>query len=57
MITTDVLGFQSSITGLVTDIKPIDGIVNGSIFKELDPTNKSLKVYIFDGENKQWVEI
>ena len=39
--------------GLSTDEKPIEGIGNGSVLLEIDTS----KVYIFDEENKQWVEL
>ena len=40
------------ITGLSTDEKPIDGIYNTSTFYEMD----THKVFMFDEENKRWLE-
>jgi len=39
--------------GLSTDEKPINYVGNGSIFFEMD----TLKIFMFDGENKKWLEI
>lgn len=39
--------------GLSTDTKPTEGIVNGSIFIEIDTG----KIYMFDEENEQWTEL
>lgn len=40
------------IRGLSTDTKPTEGVINGSIFIEMDTS----KVYFYDLENEQWVE-
>lgn len=42
-----------SLRGLSTDEKPIAFIGNGSTFFEIDTS----KVFMFNGENKSWVEI
>lgn len=39
--------------GLSTDSKPTEGIENGSIYYEMD----TKKIYMFDGENQQWLEV
>lgn len=39
--------------GLSSDKKPTDRVGNGSVFLEMD----TLKVYMFDGKNKEWVEL
>lgn len=39
--------------GLSTDTKPINGVGNGSVFFEMDTE----KVFMFDFENKQWIEL
>lgn len=38
--------------GLSTDTKPTDNVRNGSTFFEID-TSKS---YVYDEQNKQWIE-
>lgn len=38
---------------LSTDIKPIDGIPNGSVCIEMDTS----KGYLFDAESEEWHEI
>ena len=38
---------------LSTDTKPTDGIGNGSVMIEMDTS----KVYIFDEDNSQWLEL
>lgn len=38
--------------GTSTDTKPTKGVRNGSQFVEIDTG----KVYLFDEENKQWIE-
>lgn len=39
--------------GLSTDEKPIENIENGSVFIEIDTG----KIYMYDLENEQWMEI
>lgn len=41
----------SDMYGLSTDTKPVD-VCNGSSFYEMD----TKKMYLFDEENKQWLE-
>lgn len=41
-----------TIMGLSTDTKPTDGIINGSMFIEMDTS----KIYFYDLENEQWLE-
>lgn len=50
MITNGVSVAKWELSGLSTDIKPTDGVPNGSTFEEIDTGNK----YIFDGENLVW---
>lgn len=38
--------------GKSTDTKPMDGVNNADIFYEMD----TKKVFLFDAENKQWLE-
>lgn len=38
--------------GLSTDEKPTENVVNASIFYEMD----TQKVFLFDEENKEWLE-
>lgn len=57
MITLDKMG-DSFVTmcaefkGLSTDLKPINDVPNGSTFYEMD----TQKVFMFDEENKVWIE-
>ena len=37
--------------GLSTDIKPIEGVLNASIFYEMDTMN----VWLFDRQNQLWL--
>lgn len=39
--------------GLSTDIKPLNGVGNGSIFLEMD----TCEVYIFDESTKTWIKL
>lgn len=39
--------------GLSTDVKPTKYVGNGSMFFEMD----TLKIFMFDEENKEWLEI
>ena len=39
-------------TGLSTDVKPIDDVPNGSTFYAMD----TAKLFMFDAENKKWIE-
>lgn len=41
----------SEMYGLGSDEKPVD-VANASVFYEMD----TKKVYLFDGENKRWLE-
>lgn len=43
---------QAEFYGLSTDEKPVDNIPNASTFYEMD--NK--KVFLFDKQNKRWIE-
>lgn len=57
MITINKVGgannvFGAEIMGLSADEKPIKDIPNGSAFYEID----TQKLYMFDEENKQWIE-
>lgn len=38
--------------GKSTDEKPVDGVPNGSTFYEFD----TVKLYVFDADEKNWVE-
>ena len=38
--------------GLSTDEKPTEGVTNASTFYEMDTG----KIYLFDAENKVWIE-
>lgn len=38
--------------GKSTDAKPVDGVNNADIFYEMD----TKKVFLFDAENKTWLE-
>lgn len=38
--------------GKSTDTKPVDGVNNADIFYEMD----TQKVFLFDAENKKWLE-
>lgn len=59
-VSSDVRGRQvpHEFFGLSTDTKPVDEfgegnkVTNGSIFIEID----TKKVYMFDAENKVWIE-
>lgn len=42
----------AELKGLSTDKKPIQDIPNGSSFYEIDTGN----VFMFDEQNKQWIE-
>lgn len=42
----------AELKGLSTDVKPIDNIPNGSSFYEIDTAT----VFMFDAQNKQWIE-
>lgn len=43
----------SELKGLSTDVKPIDdSIPNGSSFYEIDTAT----LFMFDAQNKQWIE-
>lgn len=58
MITVNKIGGRTETShiefvGNSTDNKPIDGIVNGSIFIEIDTQNS----YMFNEENSTWVKI
>lgn len=58
MVTVTRIGGQveprvSEIRGLSTDVKPIsDELFNGSEYYEMD----SKKLFLYDAENKQWLE-
>ena len=39
--------------GLSTDTKPINNVVNGSVFFEMDTS----KAFMFDADSKTWREI
>ena len=38
--------------GKSTDTKPVDGVYNADIFYEMD----TKKIYLFDEQNKDWLE-
>lgn len=42
---------QNEYNGLSTDVKPTEGVMNGSKFNEMDTD----RVYMFDEENKRWI--
>lgn len=52
MLTKITTGKTFIIYGLSTDTKPTEGVENGSVFYEMDTHN----VFMFDGENVQWLE-
>lgn len=39
--------------GLSTDDKPVEYVENGAVFLEMDTS----KVFIFDAENKNWIQL
>lgn len=43
---------SSDLYGLSTDTKPTEGITNAATFYEMD----TKKIYMFDAENKKWLE-
>jgi hypothetical protein len=55
LVTTEVSGYQSSFVGNEGDVKPVDGIINGSTFVEI--VDEGLNVYLFDGESKKWISV
>lgn len=50
--TTEKADHYVEFHGLSTDEKPLD-IANGCLFIEMD----TAKVFLFDEENKRWIEI
>ena len=46
-------GQELEYRGLSTDDKPTENVTNGSIFIEIDTG----KIYMFDLENEEWMEI
>ena len=44
---------EVELRGLSTDTKPTEDVENGTIFIEIDTG----KIYMFDLENEQWVEL
>jgi hypothetical protein len=55
MVTREVLGNQNTIFALKNDIKPIENVINGTPLVVMDGDNGPI-VYMFDGENKEWIE-
>lgn len=43
---------RGDLYGLSTDEKPVEGVTNASTFYEMD----TKKIYLFDAENKVWIE-
>lgn len=44
-------GVYWEMRGLSTDVKPIEGVPNGSTFTEMD----TRKVFFFNAETKTWI--
>lgn len=43
--------------GLPGDDKPIKGLLTGSVFIEIDPTNNKVSAYFFDEVSETWTKV
>lgn len=50
---TSVSPFVYDIRGKSTDVKPTDGVPNGSTYYEIDGNHD---VYMFDGDTNTWIK-
>ena len=53
MVSKFTVSESTTIFGLSTDVKPTTGVLNGSVFIEMDTG----KAYFYDAYNEQWLEV